>query len=140
MVPTKQVVGTKLSNEAKRSTRKGRPNHTFEFKRRLAQQACEPEVSASQRAQTHGVNANLLFKWRRHYRAGLFDAPAVSATLLPVSLIAAPVTSHNCPPPATLAETAPHAGIEIAFEDCTLRIGSAADMKLVRAVLPLLRR
>jgi transposase len=126
-----------MSNEAKRSTRKGRPNHPIEFKRRLAQQACEPDVSVSQLAQAHGVNANLLFKWRRHYRAGLFDAPAA---LLPVSLVAAPVTSRNSQPPATPAETAPHAGIEIAFDDCTLRIGSVADMKLVRAVLALLRR
>jgi len=134
------MVGTKVSNETKRSTRKGRPNHPIEFKRRLAQQACEPDVSVSQLAQAHGVNANLLFKWRRHYRAGLFDASAAPAALLPVSLVAAPVMSRNSQPPATPAETAPHAGIEIAFDDCTLRIDSAADMKLVRAVLALLRR
>ena len=139
MVPTKKVVGTKLSNEAKWSTRKGRPNHPIEFKRRLAQQACEPDVSVSQLAQAHGVNTNLLFKWRRHYRAGLFDTPVPSAALLPVSLVDAALKPARTEPPAA-PDAAPHAGIEIAFDDCTLRIDSAADMKLVRAVLALLRR
>lgn len=140
MVPTKNVVGTKLSNEAKRSTRKGRPNHPIEFKQRLAQQACEPGVSVSQIAQAHGVNANLLFKWRRHYRAGLFDAPAALTALLPVSLLDATAKPLRTESPATPIAVASRAGIEIAFDDCTLRIDSATDMKLVRAVLALLRR
>lgn len=117
MVLTRNLVGTKVSNEAKRSTRKGRPNYPIEFKRRLTKQACEPDVSVAQLAQAHGVNANLLFKWRRHDRAGLFDAPEAPMALLRVSLVSALGTSRNSQPPATPAETAPHAGIEIAFDD-----------------------
>jgi hypothetical protein len=41
-------------------------------------------------------------------------------------------------PPA--CSPAPDAGIEIAFHDCTVRIGSSADMKMLRAVLALLRQ
>lgn len=134
------MVGTKLSNEAKRSTRKGRPNHPVEFKRRLAQQACEAGVSVSRLAQEHGVNANLLFKWRRHYRAGLFDEVAARTALLPVTI--AQESAKRAPaeslPPAS-SPTA-DAGIEIAFNDCTVRISSAADIKVLRAVLALLRQ
>ncbi|WP_229522062.1 transposase [Massilia antarctica] len=51
--------------------RKGRPNYPAEFKRQLAVAACEPGISVSKLAQEHGVNANMLFKWRRDLRAGL---------------------------------------------------------------------
>jgi len=134
------VVGTKLSNEAKRSTRKGRPNHPIEFKRRLAQQACEAGVSVSRLAQEHGVNANLLFKWRRHYRAGLFDEVAAPTTLLPVSITQEPAGRIQAEPLPSASGPAPDAGIEIAFNDCTVRIGSSADMRMLRAVLVLLRQ
>lgn len=132
-------MGTKLSNEAKRPTRKGRPNHPIEFKRRLAQQACEPGVSVSRLAQEHGVNANLLFKWRRHYRAGMFDE-AATPTLLPVSVMQEPARRKQAEPLPSALGPAPDAGIQIAFNDCTLRIGSSADMKMLRAVLALLRQ
>lgn len=129
-----------MSNEAKRPTRKGRPNHPIEFKRRLAQQACEAGVSVSRLALEHGVNANLLFKWRRHYRAGLFDeAPAPSA-LLPVSVMQEPARQTQAEPLSPACGLAPDAGIQIAFNDCTVRIGSAADMKVLRTVLALLRQ
>lgn len=129
-----------MSNEAKPSTRKGRPNHPVEFKRRLAQQACEAGVSVSRLAQEHGVNANLLFKWRRHYRAGLFDDTAPPTTLLPVSITQEPAQQAQAEPLPPACSPAPDAGIQIAFNDCTVRIGSAADMKVLRAVLTLLRQ
>lgn len=133
------MVGTKLSNEAKRPTRKGRPNHPIEFKRCLAQQACQAGVSVSRLAQEHGVNANLLFKWRRHYRAGLFDEMEPAA-LLPVTIAQEPAKRTQAEPLPPASSIAPDAGIEIAFNDCTVRIGSAADMRMLRAVLALLRR
>lgn len=129
-----------MSNEAKRSTRKGRPNHPVEFKRRLAQQACEPGVSVSRLAQEHGVNANLLFKWRRHYRAGLFDEVAAPTALLPVTIAQEPAKRAQQESLSPASGHAPDAGIEVAFNDCTVRIGSAADIKMLRAVLALLRQ
>lgn len=129
-----------MSTETKRPTRKGRPNHPIEFKRRLAQQACEGGVSVSRLAQEHGVNANLLFKWRRHYRAGLFDEVAEPTALLPVTIAQEPAKRAQAEslPPASGRPS--DAGIEIAFNDCTVRIGNAADMKMLRAVLALLRQ
>ena len=129
-----------MSNEAKRPTRKGRPNHPIEFKRRLAQQACEGGVSVSRLAMEHGINANLLFKWRRHYRAGMFDEVAESTALLPVTIAQEPAKQVQAESLSPAFCHAPEAGIEVAFNDCTVRIGSAADIKILRAVLALLRQ
>ena len=70
-------------------SRKGRPNYPIGFKRDLAMQACEPDVSVAKLALKHSINANMLFKWRRQYRAGQFGVAekcsvAESVTLLPV--------------------------------------------------------
>ena len=127
-----------MANPINRPTRKGRPNHPLEFKRTLAQRACEPGVSVSKLAQEHGINANQLFKWRRHYRAGLFGA--ADAVLLPVAVVEAPAETAACESsPLPVAPSVQH-GIEIAFADCTVRVGEHADLAMLRAVVALLRR
>lgn len=69
------VVGITLStSQINRTTRKGRPNYPIDFKRSVAVLACVPSVSVAKLALKHGINANLIFKWRRHYRAGKFGA------------------------------------------------------------------
>ena len=51
MVPTRFLVGTTLTtNGIARVTRKGRPNHPLEFKRQLAELACEPGISVAKLA------------------------------------------------------------------------------------------
>lgn len=64
------------------NNRKGRPNYPVDFKQRLAKAACEPGVSVSKLAQQHGINANMLFKWRRDLRAGLLAASGSQSALL----------------------------------------------------------
>jgi transposase len=60
-------------------------NYALAFKRKLAQQACESEVSVAQLALQHESNANMVFKWRRQLRAGLFDQRGlVAATVAPM--------------------------------------------------------
>jgi transposase len=73
------------------NNRKGRPNYPVDFKARLAMEACEPGVSVSKLARQHGINANMLFKWRRDLREGLLAASgSQSAHLLPVVVQRAP--------------------------------------------------
>jgi transposase len=73
------------------NNRNGRPNHPIDFKERLAKEACEPGVSVSKLARQHGINANMLFKWRRDLREGLFAAfGSQSAHLLLVLVQHAP--------------------------------------------------
>jgi transposase len=131
-----------------RVSRKGRPNHPVEFKRRLAQAACAPGISVAKLAQEHRINTNLLFKWRRHYRAGKFGAveqevaavvplpvPAAPFQLLPVIESVAAVTADTGDHQARLAD-----GIEIVFPVATVHIGRAADPVLLRTVLDCLAR
>lgn len=72
-------MGTILDTcEVVRGGRAGRPNYPIGFKRRLAAEACEPEVSVAKLALRYGLNANMLFKWRRQYRAGQFGLQSIS--------------------------------------------------------------
>lgn len=78
------------------SGRTGRPNYTTEFKRRLAIEASEPEISVAKLALRYGLNANMLFKWRRQYRAGQLgmqisnSQPSETPQFLPVVTSATP--------------------------------------------------
>ncbi len=132
-----------------RVSRKGRPNHPLEFKRRLAQAACAAGISVAKLAQEHRINANMLFKWRRHYRAGKYGAvdqevaeaviptpPSASPfQLLPVIESMVPVTAD-----AGDRQSSPEDGIEVVFPVGTVRVGRAADPVLLRLVLDCLAR
>ena len=52
-----------------------------------------PGASVALIAREHEVNANLVFKWRRHYREGQLGPVAHQVTLLPVNLSKAPTPS-----------------------------------------------
>src|SRR5690606_36664064 len=95
----------------------------------LAQRACEPGISVSRLAREYGINANMLFKWRRHYRAGMLGA--APPALLPVIVTDAPVTNASC--------AASPGRIEITIADAVVRIDGAVDAATVRAVLQGLR-
>lgn len=136
-----------MSTELKQRGRKGRPNYPLDFKRALAQQACEPGVSVLKLALLHGINANQLFRWRRHYRAGLFDVtPLKAATLLPVSVIERPPAAlatgspRGLPQSASPAPSVTGAFIEVQLADIVVRVGNGAEAATLRAVLEALRR
>ena len=135
-----------MATESTAAGRKGRPNYPLEFKRQLAQAACEPKVSVAKLALTHGINANMLFTWRRQYRAGLFDVPLPgSASLLPVSVCNAQnsTDSHQqaieAPATATPAAAAAAGTIEITFPGAVVRLDGRIDSTTLRTVLQSLR-
>jgi len=136
------MMGTTLDTELKRGNRKGRPNYPVEFKRRLAAAACEAGVSVSKLAMANAVNANMVFKWRRELRAGLFDdVPAAVTKLVPVVLAAAPVeveseaaTAPRSPSPSTAV-----AMIEIVIADAVVRVHGSADAVLLTTIFQSLR-
>ena len=133
----------------RRPSRKGCPNHAVAFKRELAAAACEPTASVAKLAREHGVNTNLLFRWRRQYRAGEFglpdpiplprsnpsavpvvaNGPERAVTLLPVH---APITES--------AAVARAACIEVVFACATVRICGAPETAPLRMVLDCLAR
>lgn len=114
--------------------RKGRPNYPVDFKRRLATAACEPGVSVSKLAQQHGLNVNMLFKWRRDLRAGLLaEARPQSAHLVPVVVQRTPL------PPVLPNATAAAHPIEIIIADAVVRVSAGTDAALLQLVLRSLR-
>src|SRR5690606_23534859 len=105
-------------------------------------------VASPQLALDHGINANLLFKWRRQYRADLLDAP-IKQAMLPVAVVGGEnhVTSGapaKLPPTAMTEVGLPavqaHRAIEVQFADALVRIDTGTDIALLRSVLSALRR
>lgn len=96
--------------------------------------ACAPGVSVSKLAYEHGLNANMLFKWRRDLRAGrLVDPTGEGAKLLPVVLkpASAPAKLQNVAARTSL--------IEISIADATIRVSAGVDAQLLQLVLQTLR-
>jgi transposase len=117
--------------------------------------ACAPGTSVAKLSLERGVNTNLLFKWRREYRAGKFGAPdpahkvteavespapltqtggSSSIQLLPVVEVAATAVGND-----TTVRSEP-ASIEIIFGYATVRICGTPEIASRRAVLDCLAR
>jgi transposase len=127
-------MGTTVDTVGQSNNRKGRPNYPTEFKHRLATAACEPGVSVSKLAQQHGINANMLFKWRRDLHAGLLtESKSQSALLLPVVLQRAPAV------PALPSVMSAARIIEIVIADAVVRVSAGTDAALLQLVLHSLR-
>ncbi len=62
-----------MESEVKHGGRRRSTNYPMEFKRKLAQHACEPGVSVSQLALQHQLNSKMVFTWRRQRVAVLVD-------------------------------------------------------------------
>lgn len=120
-----------------KASRKGRPNYPIDFKRQVAALACAPNVSVSKLAAKHGINANMVFKWRRQYRAGYFGVPGTGPRTTPVALIpvVTPAVSERH------ASTRPsEAVIEVVMCDVTLRLLGGVDPITLNTVLDCVAR
>lgn len=127
-----------MSTESTRpSSRKGRPNYTLEYKRQVAMAACEPNISVAKLALAHGLNPNMVFKWRRQYRAGLLSkTEGEKAVLVPVGVSADPVAYGAAKSPeAPPAETAAASSIEIELNGACVRVTGMVDPVQLRLVL-----
>lgn len=104
-------------------------------KRRIVEEALAGTASVAEVAHRNGVNANLLFNWRRLYQQGLLEQsrePA-SASLVPVH-----VSPATIEPPAPRVE--PGGRIEIELPgDIRMRVEGAVDAATVVEVLAALR-
>ena len=125
-----------------------RRNFTPEFRKSLAQRACESGVSVSQLAQDNGINANMLFKWRRELLASQMDRTTPPQAMLPVTIVEAepntqqPKSDRYClsdVPPIASSKAARQSLIEIEIAGATVRFDECADLTRVRAVVRMLR-
>ncbi|MEM5386352.1 transposase [Paraburkholderia phymatum] len=135
-----EVVDTILSEPTQRpGSRKGRPNHSPEFRRRLAMAACEPGVSIARLARENGLNANLVFTWRRRYLA---EQQAEAVQLVPVAIVNE-VSSVNEPPALPESEVVrpavPAGSIEVRIGRAVVKVDGIVDAEMLRTVLGSLR-
>ncbi|MFM0008683.1 transposase, partial [Paraburkholderia dipogonis] len=138
-----ELMGITLSQseEKKPGTRMGRPNYARELRERLAAAACEPGVSVAKLARENGINANMLFTWRRRYLA---EQQAQSAGLIPVVLVSdmpAEVAASSLVE-ARAQDTKPVATagtIEIRIGRAVVKVDGLVDADILRIVLGSLR-
>jgi transposase len=114
-----------------------RRRHSATFKRQVVEQTLQSGASVAAIALEHGLNANLLHKWRRQYRRAAqqrLDAPA--------ALVAVDLAPSPAPPlTPTAASSRPADGqIEIACGRLRVRISGRIEPETLRAVLGVLER
>jgi transposase len=123
-----------------------RRDHSPELKRELVRQCLQPGASVSSIAMAHGINANLVFKWRREHLAALAasagSSEASTPALLPITL-ASPTPSDAAEPPDPVrtpsAARANTGSIELDFAGARLRLRGAVDQDSLVALLTALR-
>lgn len=119
-VPALDTLGRKITRRRMRSA---------EEKLRIVEETLVPGTSVAEIARRHGVNANLLFGWRRLHQQGLLAKHTRAlkrVKLLPVKIA----------PAATEAITAPAGTIEIDLPDSVrVRVVGDVPSERLRAVL-----
>ncbi|HCI5828393.1 TPA: transposase [Klebsiella pneumoniae] len=73
------------------AVRKKSPNYPVEFKIKMVELSHRPEISVAQLAREHGINDNLLFKWRQYWREGKLRPPSTTENNVPELL---PIRGH----------------------------------------------
>lgn len=126
--------------------RRRRRDHSPELKRELVRQCLLPGASVSSIAMAHGINANLVFKWRREHlaaeAASTGIARASAPLLLPITLASATPSDAAASPPAvppSCASRTSAGSIELDFAGARLRLRGAVDQESLVALLTALR-
>jgi transposase len=138
--------GTRIGEPARRQ-------HDRSFKANLVEQSLQPGASVAVIARHNGINANLLFKWRRDHEretnGASMKSPAPAPTvLLPVHV--EPVTrvaARSALEPTPTAEAVPGSRaatrggvIEVEIAGALLRLRGAVDEAMLNSVLRALRQ
>jgi transposase len=112
-------------------------------KRRIVELSLQPGMSVARAAQTAGVNANQVFKWRQDYRSGLLlEAGETATALIPVVVTSASSEAdvEMAMPPSPLPAT-PTCAIHIDLPGrASISVEHGADGALLRTILESLRR
>ncbi|MEF7903203.1 transposase, partial [Escherichia coli] len=111
------------------AVRKKSPNYPVEFKIKMVELSHRPEISVAQLAREHGINDNLLFKWRQYWREGKLRPPSTTENnvpeLLPITLDAedvVPTTSPRSQPVAAATPESLNISCEVTFRHGSLRL------------------
>src|SRR5687768_10070786 len=132
------------ASDITQASKRPRRMRTNEEKRRIVEETMAPGASLASVALKHGVNANLLFSWRRLHQQGLLAQCRERAALLPVAVT--PATSlHPSQPkkrrtvrPAATVRQSGSLEIELA-SGVRIRMHGPIESATIEAVLSALR-
>ena len=124
-----------------------RRQHERSFKTELVQQCLAPGASVAAVALAGGINANLLFKWRRDYLRSKRSAGAASSSAALVSVHVAPGVDGGggLPPSSPMTVSAQRMArstgiIELDIAGAHLRLRGPVDEACLCSVLRALRQ
>ncbi len=115
--------------ESEGAERFGRRRHSIAEKRRIVEATLVGGASVARVAREHGVNANLVFGWRRLYQRGLLGGNAPAAALVPVKVAETPAL------PEVVSPAPPSGSIQLRLHKGQLRIDGMVDASALRLVL-----
>jgi len=130
-----------MSDQVKSGVRRRR-EHSRELKRDLVARSLLPGASVSALALEAGINANLLFTWRRAHLATVCESTSQarpSPVLLPVTIEATSERDTAVQVPVASRSGAGPGTIEIDIGGARVRLRGVVDEVTVRCVLQSLR-
>lgn len=118
-----------------------RQRYSREFKRQIVETSLAPGASIAAVAQAHGINANLLHKWRWRYRNGEYGAVAEPSALATLQMVkSATLAVANQHQPTTIrTETTSSSAIELFFNNTRVLVHGAPDSQTLRSIIEVLR-
>ena len=118
-----------------------RQRYSREFKRQIVKESMTPGVSIAAVARSHGINANLLHKWRSRYRHAEFAAVTAASTLTTVQIVnpARLAIAKPSQPTTIRTKTTPSSYIELHFSNTRVLVHGAPDSQTLRSVIDALR-
>ena len=114
--------------------------HDRGFKDDLVAQSLVPGASVAAIAMKGGINANLLFKWRREHVEAKDAVARAGATLLPVCVLPDVAAMPPSKPTAAVNRGARPGVIELEIAGAQLRLRGAIDEAMLSSVLRALRQ
>lgn len=126
-------IAARVTVEPQGGGQPGRRRHSIAEKRRIVEATFAPDASVARVAREHGVNANLVFSWRRLYQRGLLGGSRSTEALVPVQ-VAESVSSAPEVPEVAMT-TSPSGSIQLRLPKGQLRIDGAVDPSVLRVVL-----
>ena len=134
---------TEPAEKSAGTRRAARQTHSRAFKRQMVMLTLEPGASVARIALDHGLNANLLFNWRRLHL--LRGRPALKAgrpllpPLLPVK-VGGSEGEIVAAPPGKAPTVGESAVIEIELAGARILVRGGVDVQALRAVVDVLRQ
>jgi transposase len=136
-------VDTSVDTKTDKLGRRTGPRRKYPLadKLRILQETRQPGASVSDVARAHGVNANVVFGWRRLAKRGLLRAPAPEGPqLLPVKVQSPTILPGKKTASVPVTADVEHGSIEVEFPGgvrvCVHGAVDAAILKRVFEALP----